>query len=127
MCDVRFGVEFFLAVDTALDFFRPDRLDNRRNALEKVVLLFLGLEAGVEAGFDTLQPLDECGPGPPGNFIPHENSNSINLLPFAVEGEERSDFEVARGDVDGLRDLAPVVEIAEDLPVVVAVIDDEEL
>src|SRR5262249_62304673 len=40
--------------------------------------------------------------------------------------EECADLEIAGGDVDGLGDLAPVVEVAQDLPVLVAVVHDEE-
>jgi hypothetical protein len=37
-----------------------------------------------------------------------------------------SSFDVARGDVDGLGNLAPVMKIAKDLPIRIAVIDIEK-
>jgi hypothetical protein len=60
------------------------------------------------------------------DFVAHQNANLIHLLPFVLEPEQRANFEVAGRDVDRLRDLAPVVEIAQDLPVHVAVIHDEK-
>ena len=50
----------------------------------------------------------------------------LNFLPFVLEGEEGADFEEAGGDINGLGDLAPVVEVADDLPVFVAVVHNEE-
>jgi len=37
------------------------------------------------------------------------------------------DLEVARGDINRLGELAPVVQIAQNLPIIVAIIDDEQL
>src|SRR5207247_1534401 len=51
----------------------------------------------------------------------------VHLLPLVLEGEQAANLEIARGDIDTLGELAPVVEVAEDLPVRVAVIDDEQL
>src|SRR5207253_4533126 len=56
----------------------------------------------------------------------HEDADAIDLLPLFPQAQESADFEVSRGDVDGLREPAPVAQIAEDLPVGVAVIDDEQ-
>ena len=60
-------------------------------------------------------------------LIPHQNANFINLLPFVLKGEDGADFKEAGGDINGLGDLAPVMEVFEDLPVLVAVIYDEQL
>ena len=51
----------------------------------------------------------------------------IDLLPFTIQGQERADLEVAGSDVDSLGELAPVAEIATDLPVRIAVVHDEEI
>ena len=40
--------------------------------------------------------------------------------------EERTSFEIARGNVDGPGNLAPVMEIAKDFPVGIAVIDNKK-
>ena len=52
---------------------------------------------------------------------------AVDVLPLAVEGQQGADLEVAGGDVDGFGEGAPVVEVADDFPVVVAVIDAEQL
>ena len=49
----------------------------------------------------------------------------IDLLPLVVEAQQPADLEVAGGDVDGFGKLAPIVEVTQDFPIVVAVINDE--
>ena len=63
----------------------------------------------------------------PARLTADEQPDLVDLLPLAVEGEERADLEVARGDVDRRADLAPLTDVLERLPVLVAVVDDEEV
>jgi hypothetical protein len=48
------------------------------------------------------------------------------LLPLVLQGQEGADLEVASSAIDGFRNLAPVVEVSQDLPFLVAVVDDKE-
>ena len=51
----------------------------------------------------------------------------VDLLPFALQGQERADFEKARRNVYSLGELAPVAEVANFLSVIGAVVDNEKL
>ncbi len=124
--DVGLGVELVLLVDPALDLARADRLHDGRNAGEEVVLLLLGFQAVVQPRLDLLQSVGERLLGAARNLVAHEDANGIDLLPLVLQAQQPADLEVARGHVDGLGELAPVVQVALDLPVVVAVIDDEQ-
>jgi hypothetical protein len=62
-----------------------------------------------------------------GNFAAHQNANLVDLLPLVLETELGADFEIAGGNVDGARDLAPIIEIVHDFPVHVAVVHDEQV
>jgi hypothetical protein len=86
-------------------------------------LIFLPLFKRFGLFWYSSEGLNKGIPGTFGNLIPHQNPNPVNLLPFSLKGKERADFEVARSDVDDLGNLAPVMQIAQDLPVVIAVID----
>jgi len=52
MGDVAFGVELVLTVNPAFDFPAADAFDNRRNAGQKIVFSFLGLEAPIKQAVD---------------------------------------------------------------------------
>ena len=39
------------------------------------------------------------------DLVAHEDTNFIELLPLAVECEQRADFKIAGGDVEGAGDL----------------------
>lgn len=60
--------------------------------------------------------------GPPASLPSH----LVHFLPFVLKGKKGTNFEIARGDVDGLGNLAPVMKIAQDFPVGIAVINDEK-
>lgn len=124
--DVRLSVELVFAIDAALDFARADGLDYGGSPGEEIVFLFFIFERAVEPVLDLGQALGEDGAGALRDLVAHEEANLVELLPLAVEGQERADLEVAGGDVDGLGKIAPVAQIAKDFPVVVAVIDDEQ-
>ena len=57
----------------------------------------------------------------------HQDPDLLELLPLAVEREQRADLEVAGGDVERLRDAGPLLEVAEAGPAGDAVVDDEEV
>jgi hypothetical protein len=61
------------------------------------------------------------------DFIPHEDAQGVDFLPLVPQAGQAADLEVAGGDVDAFGELAPVVEVAQDFPIVVAVVDDEQL
>jgi hypothetical protein len=62
-----------------------------------------------------------------GNLIPHEDADLIHLLPFIPKGQEGADLEIAGGDIYGLGNLTPVLKEFKDLPVGIAVVNDEQL
>ena len=96
------------------------------NAGQEVVLLLFGFQAVVQPRLDLLQPVGERLLGAARNLVAHEDADGIDLLPLVLQAQQAADLEVAGGHVDGLGELAPVVQVALDLPVVVAVIDDEQ-
>src|SRR5262249_29160757 len=87
----------------------------------------LRLQAVVQAVADTAQALREGGFRAPAHLVAHQDADLIHLLPFILQAQEGADLEIAGGDVDGPGDLAPIVKVAQDLSVLVAVIDDEQL
>ena len=96
------------------------------NARQEVVLEFLFLQAGVQPRPGLLQPFGEGLLRAARHLVAHEDADGIDLLPLVLQAQQAADLEVAGGHVDGLGELAPVVQVALDLPVVVAVIDDEQ-
>ena len=89
-------------------------------------MLFLGFDACVEPALNILQSLFKRRLGALGDLVADEEADVVHLLPFVLQSQERTDLEVAGGDVEPLGELAPIVEVAEDLPVRVAVIHQEE-
>ncbi len=124
--DVGLGMKLVALVDAALDLARADRLDNRRNSREKVVFLLLSFEAVVKPGLDSLDSLGKGLPGAARDFVAHQDADRIDLLPLVAQAQEPADLEEARRDVDRLRKPAPVVQVTLHLPVIVAVVDDEQ-
>ena len=124
MGDVGFGVELVLAVDAALDLAGSDALDDGGNASEEVVLEFLALYTGVQGGPRLGKPFGESLLGSKGDFLAHQDVDGIDLLPPSIEGRESTNLEVTASNIDGLRDLTPVVKVAANLPVLVAVVHD---
>jgi len=55
-----------------------------------------------------------------------QDADVVDLLPLAVETEQRPDLEEAGRDVDGPGQSGPVPNVLERLPVLIAVIDDKE-
>ena len=46
------------------------------------------------------------------DLVAHQDADLVHLLPFVFQAEQGADLEVAGGDVDGLGELAPIVEVA---------------
>jgi hypothetical protein len=96
-----------------------------RHADQEVVRLLLCFDAVIKQAGHTLQGSLEGSLRASGDLIAHQDAELIDLLPGGIEAEEGADLEVRGRDVDALRELAPLSEIPLDLPVAVAVIDDE--
>ena len=121
-------MELVLAVDAALDLAVADGLVDGRDAGQEIILLFLGLDAAVELLGDLWhQSREQYLPGAGGDFVAHQDPDLVQLLPLTIQSQQRADLEVAGGDVEGLRDLRPFAEVVADLPVCIAVVDDEEV
>ena len=74
-----------------------------------------------------LEPVEDGLPGAGRNLVAHEDTDFVQLLPFAIEVKQRADFKVAGGDIEGAGDLGPVLKVFQPLPCLVAVINDEKL
>ena len=94
--------------------------------IQEVVGFLLALQAGIQRGGDLFQTFLERTLGALGDFITHEEADRIDLLPFVFECKQGTVFKVSRGDVDGLRKLAPIRQVVADLRFAVAVIVDQE-
>ena len=126
--DVGFGVEFILVVDTAFDLPGAGRGEDRRDPVQEGIGLLVLLDAFVEP-VKRLRPdrFDNGLPSPMGGFRPHQDSNLVELLPLAIEGEQGADLEVSGRDVERLRDAGPLLQVPEPGPAGDTVVDDEEL
>ena len=52
----------------------------------------------------------------PAGLATDQQPDLVDLLPCAVQGQERADLEVAGGDVDRGADLAPLTDVLQRLP-----------
>lgn len=71
--------------------------------------------------------IEQCLPRAVGHFRAHEDADLLERLPFSVEGQKGTDFEVPRGYVERRRDSGPLFEIAQTRPAGDAVVDDKEV
>ena len=124
--DVGLGVELVLSVDAAENLPAADAFGDGRDADKEVIALLLAFQARVQVADGPRQPLLEGILRAKGNLAAHEDAELIDLLPLIGQGQQRADLEVAGGDVDLAGELAPVVEVLADLPLGVAVVDDEQ-
>ena len=51
----------------------------------------------------------------------------IQFLPLAIEGEQSTDFEIPCCDIETVSEICPIGEVTAHLPVLVAVVNDEEV
>jgi hypothetical protein len=118
--------ETFARIDTSFDPAAAEGFDDRENPTQEIVVLLFRLQALVERRSNTLpQPVKQRLPRTRGHFRAHQNANPVQLLPTPVEGQQGANLEVAGGDIEGTSDLRPFFEVAEALPILVGVIDDE--
>ena len=122
--DVGLGVELRLCVGAALDLTGLQRLDDRGDAFEEVVPTLLDFDGVIELASDAV---DKDAPGAWGDLIAHENPDLVELLPLAIEREQRAHLEVSGGDVERVRNVAPLAQILPNLPFGIGVVDDEEI
>ena len=124
--DVCLGVELVVVVDAALDLPRSERLEDRRNAMEEGVGFLVGLDALVEDLHGArAHRLEERFARAMRRLRAHQNPDLLQRLPLPVEGEQGTDLEVPRGDIERLGNAGPLLEVAEPSPARDAVVDDE--
>ena len=127
--DVRLGVELVLVVDAALDLAGSQRLEDRRARRGGTGWRPCRPRCS-RRGISTARcshRLEQRLPRAMRRLRAHQDPDLVELLPLAVEREQRADLEVARGDVERLRDPGPLLEVAEPGPARDAVVDDEEV
>jgi hypothetical protein len=73
-----------------------------------------------------LQPRSEGVLRAARDFVAHEYPDVVNFLPFVLQRQKGPNLEVASGNVNRLGELAPVVKVPQNLPVVLAVVYDKE-
>ena len=95
--------------------------------MQEIILGLFRVKARVEFYSSVSEAVRKRAMGPSRDFITHENSNSVQLLPFTVQRQERTYFKITSGDIYGLGELAPIMQIADDFPVLIAVVNDEQL
>jgi len=120
-------MELVLAVHAAGDLTGAYGLHDGWNTCEEVILELLGFQTLVQPPGYFLKALFKSSLGALGDFVPHQDANLIDLLPFVVQSKQPCDFELSRRTVDPLGDLTPVVKVTEDFPVLVTVVDNEKL
>src|SRR5262249_50649414 len=99
-----------------------------RDALEKWLFGLLFLNALVQNGLcAVLRRSEKCSPRAVRDLGSHQDPDLVQLLPLAIELQEASDLEEASRDVEALRNVCPVVEVAGTRPPRDAVVDDEKL
>ena len=124
--NVCLGVELVVVVDAALDLPRSERLEDRRNAVEERVGLLVGLDALVEDLHGArAHGLEERLARAMRRLRAHQNPDLLQRLPLPVEGEQGTDLEVPRSDIERLGNAGPLLEVAEPSPARDAVVDDE--
>ena len=90
------------------------------------MFLFL-FQALVQVLHNVRQSILECSHRAQRYLVSHQDADLVDLLPLVFQGKKGPYLEVARRDIDGLRDLTPVVEVPGDLPIFVAIVDDKQV
>ena len=93
-------MEFLFGIDPALNFAAGNGLNDLVHPGQKIVLLLFTLDAVVKQLPDPRETFSQCAVGTLGNLVPHQNADLIQLLPLAIEGQQGTDFKIARGDVE---------------------------
>src|SRR6267378_4237820 len=117
-----------LVIHAALDLPRLQRVENRGGPSKKWVLVLDNFDALVElVGRLGHHGLDKRLASPMTRLGTHQNPNLLERLPLAIEGKQGAELEVARRDVERLRDLGPLLQVAKPRPARDAVIDDKQV
>ena len=126
--DVRLRVELVFVVDTALDLTGAQRFENRRGAVQERVGVLVRLKAPVE-DLNRARPhgVEQRLARAMRRLGAHQNPDFVERLPAAIEGEQGTDLEVPRRNIERLGNAGPLFEIAEPRPARNAVVDDEEV
>jgi hypothetical protein len=109
---ISLGVEFPLSIYPTFNSAGAQGFNDCIYAYQKIILFLFGFDAVIEPTLHGFIRLFKRSPGAPGNFVPHENANFVNFLPFAIQSEKRTDFKEPGGNIEALRKLAPIVQIA---------------
>jgi len=128
MGDVRLRVKFPLRIHPALDLPGLHGFHNRPRTAKEVVALFLPLQAAIQLlAHVPAQTLKDRLPRPRRRLAAHENANPVQFLPLPIQRQQRANLEKPGRNVERAGNLRPVLEVAQPLPVRVAVIYDEQL
>ncbi len=108
MRDVSLRVKLPFRIHAAFNLTFTQGFDDGGGAGKKIVRLLHLFRAGVERPSDAgAQPIEQSLPGARRDFVAHQDANLVELMPFAIEREQRPDFEVASGDVEGAGEVSP--------------------
>jgi hypothetical protein len=103
--DVRLRVELVLVVYAALDLAGAQRFEDRRDTVQERVGTLGRFDAAVEdLECPRTHRLEQGLARAMGRLCAHQEPDLVERLPLAVERQQRADLEVARGDVERLRD-----------------------
>src|ERR1041385_7128795 len=127
MGDVSLSVKLLFGVHPAFNLLHLKSCNDGRNTGQKIVLLFFAFDAFVEYRLNRLDSGHQSLLCAQGHLVTHENAYGIKLLPLSVQAQKRPYFEIAGRNVKAMGEFRPIVEVAPDLPVLIAVIDDEEI
>ncbi|WP_394757453.1 hypothetical protein, partial [Rhodoferax sp.] len=92
-------MKFFLGVNAALDLAAFNGLDDSGHTGEKVVFLFLALNAVIEETFNADYAVHQRALGSLTDLVTHEDANLVQLLPLAIQRQQRANLEIAGGNV----------------------------
>ena len=120
-------MELVLSVDAALDPSLSNGLDHRLHTFQERVRALLVLQAVVEPAHPLAQRLLEHIVGSQRHLVAHQQADPLQLLPLAVEGEQRPDLEEPGSDVEGSGHIGPLAQVLQTRPARNAVVDDEQL
>jgi hypothetical protein len=120
-------MKLFLPINATGDLPGSETVDNGGDSPQKVVALFFRFDTVIKMLFGLIERLKKSTLGAGRHLTPHQDSELVDFLPFVVECEEGADLEVSSCTVNRPRNLAPVMEVTHNLPINVAVIDDEQI
>ncbi|HMV47440.1 MAG TPA: hypothetical protein PLD20_04350 [Blastocatellia bacterium] len=126
MRQIAFGVEFFLAVNAALNFAGTDGFDDGGDAFQKIIPNFFAFQTVVQTIRDFAETFGKSALRFERNFVAHQDAYAIHFLPLFFQAEQRADFKIARGNINRAGQVTPVGKVRPYFPVGVAVINNEK-